>query len=903
MNSGLFSVVVAVFNVEHYLNEFLESLERQTFPFSALDIILIDDESTDGSLDIIRAWQSRYPGVIRQFAQKNGGPGSARNAGLDLARNRWVTFSDPDDILDEGYFLEAARFLQAHEDQGVQLLTANMLILDEAIGQVRDTHPLRSRFSGGNQLVNLECFPSYIHLAANAGFYRREQIERLRLRFDERVRPTFEDAHFTARYLIGAPEPLVGCVASARYLYRKRADNTSLVQSGWSRPEKYVNVLKHGYLGALQEARARLGRVPLWLQNTVLYDLLWYFRTDERMDSATGGLPAPLCESFHELVGQILTHIDVETIEGFDVVKTHWGIREALISGYKCPGRRPDFVIIEKLDPKQQLVKVRYRFSGDLPVEEFRIRGQGVVPLHGKVRSVQYFRRTLTKERIAWLSANGTLRVSLDGRPMHLSIRGPREPTYSLRPDMMWRSLGHRRPRADGSVPGQSTPPSPLPMSSRSSWAERQERWRRRVETKKDEATRALARSPRARRLFADAWVFMDRDVQAQDNAEHLYRHVRRRHPDINAWFVLCKDSPDWPRLAAEGFKLVPYGSRRWVVLLLNAAHLVSSHADDYVVRPLDERRFGRGTWRFTFLQHGVIFNDLSRWFNRKPIDLLVTSTVAEHQSIAGDGSPYGLTSKEVRLTGLPRHDALLEKAANVPRADRRLLLVMPTWRRSLLGKETGRGNEREVLSSFWQSDYARNWLDLLSSDRLHEVARAHDLRIAFMPHPNMQVYLADANLPAHVEVFRYADTDVQQVLARGAAMVTDYSSLAFEMAFLLRPVVYFQFDRESFFGGDHIFRPGYFDFERDGFGPVVTEAHGAVQALAAALAQGSPDREYLQRMDTTFPFRDGRCSRRVVREIRRLNEPVSFRKASRAPLPPAAAVLRLPSSTSVVVS
>lgn len=154
--------------------------------------------------------------------------------------------------------------------------------------------------------------------------------------------------------------------------------------------------------------------------------------------------------------------------------------------------------------------------------------------------------------------------------------------------------------------------------------------------------------------MFDEAWTFIDRDTEAHDNAEHLYRYVRMFHPEVNAWFVVRRESPDWERLAADGFRLVAFGSRDHVRLLLNTQHLISSQADHYIVRPLDPRRFGSKSWRFTFLQHGVTKDDLSRWLNGKPISRFVTASIDEYESIAGDHTPYLFTTKETRLTGFP---------------------------------------------------------------------------------------------------------------------------------------------------------------------------------------------------------------------------------------------------------
>ena len=110
---------------------------------------------------------------------------------------------------------------------------------------------------------------------------------------------------------------------------------------------------------------------------------------------------------------------------------------------------------------------------------------------------------------------------------------------------------------------------------------------------------------------------------------------------------------------------------------------------------PFDIGLYGRGRWKFVFLQHGVTYDDLSRWLNGEPMHMMITSSCAEHEGIVGDRSPYPLSEKEVALTGLPRHDRLLAKADAIPESAQRLVLVMPTWRDYLLEAPTG-GHARQ---------------------------------------------------------------------------------------------------------------------------------------------------------------------------------------------------------------
>ena len=321
-----------------------------------------------------------------------------------------------------------------------------------------------------------------------------------------------------------------------------------------------------------------------------------------------------------------------------------------------------------------------------------------------------------------------------------------------------------------------------------------------------------------------------------------------------------------------------------WKALCLNAKHIVSSHAERYVYEPFRLSTGHKPEWKFTFLQHGVIKDDLSRWLNPKLISSFVATTKPEFDSLVGNGSPYLVTTKEVRLTGLPRHDRLarLAHAADESPA-KRSIVVMPTWRQYLVGGPVQGASAREAVSGFLGSDFHREWTAFLRSDQLREMAGQHDLDVVFMPHPNLKPYLSMLELPDHIRIASYQSDDVQEVLSNAAVVVTDYSSLAFDAAFIRRPVVYFQFDKATVFGGAHTTRPGYFAYERDGFGPVAYTLEGALEGLSESLDPDSGRTAvYRERMDRTFTLPQRGACARVVRMIERSERPLTFRQARR---------------------
>jgi hypothetical protein len=291
---------------------------------------------------------------------------------------------------------------------------------------------------------------------------------------------------------------------------------------------------------------------------------------------------------------------------------------------------------------------------------------------------------------------------------------------------------------------------------------------------------------------------------------------------------------------------------------------------------PLPQALYGVPKWRATFLQHGVTKDDLSRWLNSKRFDLIVTASVGEEASFTHDGTPYVFTDREVRRTGFPRHDSLLKMTRKLGSEEVNRLLVMPTWRQTLSRDLPRTLSEEERYQAFRASEYAEQWLGFLGSDDLREFAESSGLRVTLLPHPNMAGYLRPSDLPEWVKVLRWADVDVQAVFARSKVLVTDYSSVAFDLAILDRSVVYFHFDRTAFFSGAQPFRRGYFDYERDGFGPVVESRNQLMEALSELASRDFvPRTEVLQRIESTFGERAGDASYRVFKAVSQLDRAV----------------------------
>lgn len=815
-----FTVVSAVYNIDPYLDDFFTSLFTQTIKQNNLRIIMVDDGSTDESAEVIKRWQQQWPGAILYLKKENGGQASARNYGLNYVETEWVTFIDPDDFVSRDYFEHVDRAIAAQPS--LQMVACNPYYYHEESQTFSNTHPLKNKFKDGDSFFGCGDEQTFVQLFMNSAFFRMSQIRKNDIQISETIKPNFEDGLFVNEYMLALEEGTVGFLKQPHYYYRKREDNSSTIDTSWETLDKYINAPKNGHLALLEMAQARLGRVPRNIQETIVYDLSWYFRylVGRTRCQELVNDPAHLKE-FFEILREIFSYIDQDVLFGF--------AGRLLPFEYKC-GIGQTFA---SLTPPFQIAYLkRVNFAKkELLIEtlsdeiSFYINGKQVSPLSSKEVRRTFCGQSFYTKRESWVpygSASDVLSYRLgDGTEVRLSVNG----TQFKR----------------------STPINEL-------FAKYKENWR-------------------SYKQQGDTWLIMDRDTQADDNGEHFYRYMKENHPEQKCIFALRKDSPNWERLAAEGFNLVAFGTKSHEKALKACSKIISSHADAYV-----HSYFGDNFYKskdYVFLQHGVTHNDISNWINSKPISMLSTVTEREYHSIVDDDTPYTLTSEQVTLSGFARHDALLRKHEEAD-ARERMILIAPTWREFLMGKTIGKGNARFLNDEFAESEYARAWNSLLASDQLRDMADRDGYRIVFFPHANILPYVekGDFSIPPYVEIGSCVTTSIQEYLSKASVCITDYSSVAFDIAYLHTPCIYYQFDRERMYAGGHICSRGYFDYDVDGFGPVAMTEEELTQALSEVADNDfRPTETYLKRMEETFILRDGKCCERIYEAITGLDK------------------------------
>lgn len=113
MEEPVLSIIVPVYNVEYYLVACIESIINQSF--SDFELLLIDDGSTDDSGKICDEYAKKDKRIV-VIHQQNGGLSSARNAGLDIALGKYISFIDSDDEIEQNTYLSNIRILNQNPD-------------------------------------------------------------------------------------------------------------------------------------------------------------------------------------------------------------------------------------------------------------------------------------------------------------------------------------------------------------------------------------------------------------------------------------------------------------------------------------------------------------------------------------------------------------------------------------------------------------------------------------------------------------------------------------------------------------------------------------------------------------------------------------------------------------------
>lgn len=174
MNKIKLSIVAAVYNLEDYLPRCLDSLVNQTL--EEIEIICVDDGSTDSAPQIIDDYAKKYPDKVKAFHKPNGGEFTTRNYGLERATGEYVTFVDTDDYVESNW---AEKLYKAAKENNADMAVCGFERIDLDTGKVVSKNMTNFGYTV-KEINNKDDFMVFINPAPWNKIYRLEMVKEQR---------------------------------------------------------------------------------------------------------------------------------------------------------------------------------------------------------------------------------------------------------------------------------------------------------------------------------------------------------------------------------------------------------------------------------------------------------------------------------------------------------------------------------------------------------------------------------------------------------------------------------------------------------------------------------------------------------------------------------------------------
>ena len=625
------TVVMAVYNVERYLYEAVDSVIEQDLGFDKIQLIMVDDGSTDGSGAICDEYASKWPGNITVIHKENGGASSARNAGLPHVKGKYLNFMDPDDRMGPETMRLAAAFFEEHGEE-TDIVSVPMYYFDGKTGQ----HALNYKYEEGTRIIDLEKYPSMFQLSLPSSFCRSEAFRGIT--FDTRLSYA-EDGKCALRLLL--KKRTLGVIKEAAYYYRRRTTGVlSAIQNCARSPQWFLPKMSFFFEEILRECREQFGEIPAFIQHALAYDLEWHVKEEQFYP---GVLTENEQEEYLNRIKGVLAQLDDEVI----LQQKYLSDAFKLFLLGKKHGRKPE--LIEEDDDITVLFGERPLFSvsncvfqlcswketseshiiemealilpslANIIMFWIGVNGQAIpcrlvdmAPATVSLGETVQFRLSLSAEFLCTGEGN-TLEISFlaglaGGKPVSLvNLKcGERFPlSMKLENSYYWRGdhvLFHK---------GQALYYEPC--SRRKKRKHERALWRELLKEKIHGGRKAFAVRVALQWIMLlkhkPLWLIIDGENEPTNNGKLLFGFLRAEHPEIDVRYVIRGDDPDFNRITRIG-PIIRANSGWYKLMLLLSDCVIIGEAREETPGPFgknnDPYRDYLSNLNYFFLRPGI---------------------------------------------------------------------------------------------------------------------------------------------------------------------------------------------------------------------------------------------------------------------------------------------------------
>ncbi len=366
-------------------------------------------------------------------------------------------------------------------------------------------------------------------------------------------------------------------------------------------------------------------------------------------------------------------------------------------------------------------------------------------------------------------------------------------------------------------------------------------------------------------------WLMYDKLYKGGDSSEYMFRYCKDKKDGITRYYIIDKDTSDYRQMKKDGLHPVKTGSIKHKMAFLNAdiALITNSQTFPFNGYSLDKSRFIRDLCNFPTmcLQHGLSVQKCAMAQQRIIDNTRMYFIASKYEEKNLNNHVYGYKDTGIlKMTGIGRYDGLINN-------DQKQILITPTWRMyNAMPVTTSEGEQRSYNPEFKNTVYYRIYNDLINNQKLIETAKRTGYAIKYLLHPILSAQVDDYTPDPYVEVISsVGDMSYEKILTESSLMVTDYSGVQFDFAYMKKPLVYFHPDELPAHYDD-----GGFFYDTMGFGEICTTSDMLVDTLCEYMENGCKMKpEYIARVDDFYHYDDHNNCERIYNEIMKFQQQV----------------------------
>ena len=354
-------------------------------------------------------------------------------------------------------------------------------------------------------------------------------------------------------------------------------------------------------------------------------------------------------------------------------------------------------------------------------------------------------------------------------------------------------------------------------------------------------------------------WLFFDKIYKGGDSSEYIYKYACAQDDNIDKYYLIDKKATDYKRLKKEGYKPLKRGSIKHRLIFLYSDMIIASNStlmefNDYSMATSSYVR-DLINYDAVCVQHGMSIQKIAIAQNRLRDNIKLYFCASPYEIENLNRPVYDYEGRDIlKLTGVPRYDGLKDR-------HKKQIMISPTWRmQAALAPKGNEGVERDYNPLFKETDYFKIYNGLINDKRLIEAAEKYGYKLLYVLHPIVSPQLQDFDKNEHVTIVpSVGDFSYEDAFCESALMVTDYSGIQFDFAYMRKPVLYLHHkDMPTHY------EEGTYHYDTMAFGEICHDNDELIDQLIDYMKNDCKMKEeYVRRVDDFFKYNDNNnCSR-----------------------------------------